>query len=94
MSGVGLYRTHARRTDQVKVWHSRRCRTLYVQGVIFSVVDIGHEAQTLTCINGVVVTWVVAIDPPGVRFPLNAVEEIASMLFVTLCILYSEHWGT
>ena len=23
-------------------------------------------------INGVVVTWVVAIDPPGVRFPLNA----------------------
>ena len=24
-------------------------------------------------INGVVVTWVVAIDPPGVRFPLNAV---------------------
>ena len=30
----------------------------------------------LTGINGVVVTWVVAIelklDPPGVRFPLNA----------------------
>ncbi len=26
-------------------------------------------------INGVVVTWVVAIDPPGVRFPLNAVRE-------------------
>ena len=24
-------------------------------------------------INGVVVTWVVAIDPPGVRFPLNAI---------------------
>ena len=23
-------------------------------------------------INGVVVIWVVAIDPPGVRFPLNA----------------------
>ncbi len=23
-------------------------------------------------INGVVVTWVVAIDPPGVRVPLNA----------------------
>ena len=26
-------------------------------------------------INGVVVTWVVAIDPPGVRFPLNAMHE-------------------
>ena len=30
----------------------------------------------LTGINGVVVTWVVAtelkLDPPGVRFPLNA----------------------
>ena len=29
--------------------------------------------STMQCrINGVVVTWVVAIDPPGVRFPLNA----------------------
>ena len=27
---------------------------------------------SITSINGVVVTWVVAIDPPGVRFPLNA----------------------
>ena len=27
-------------------------------------------------INGVVVTWVVAIDPPGVRFPLNAEKQI------------------
>ena len=28
--------------------------------------------MALLSINGVVVTWVVAIDPPGVRFPLNA----------------------
>jgi hypothetical protein len=33
--------------------------------------------QNINGINGVVVTWVVAIvavklDPPGVRFPLNA----------------------
>ena len=28
-------------------------------------------------INGVVVTWVVAIDPPGVRFPLNALCSFA-----------------
>ena len=28
--------------------------------------------RILQRINGVVVTWVVAIDPPGVRFPLNA----------------------
>ena len=27
-------------------------------------------------INGVVVTWVVAIDPPGVRFPLNALSVV------------------
>ena len=29
-------------------------------------------------INGVVVTWVVAIDPPGVRFPLNAIAFLSS----------------
>jgi hypothetical protein len=31
-----------------------------------------YERGVFTSINGVVVTWVVAIDPPGVRFPLNA----------------------
>ncbi|KAK0440349.1 hypothetical protein EV421DRAFT_2020457 [Armillaria borealis] len=31
-------------------------------------------------INGVVVTWVVAIDPPGVRFPLNAIRGIPDIL--------------
>ena len=30
-------------------------------------------------INGVVVTWVVAIDPPGVRFPLNALFFLYSV---------------
>ena len=34
------------------------------------------EGSSLTSINGVVVTWVVAIDPPGVRFPLNASDNI------------------
>jgi hypothetical protein len=41
---------------------------------------VHSESLSLTGINGVVVTWVVAIrvgdlpklDPPGVRFPLNA----------------------
>ena len=33
---------------------------------------IGNKRLVFICINGVVVTWVVAIDPPGVRFPLNA----------------------
>ncbi|KAG0705820.1 hypothetical protein DFH29DRAFT_872782 [Suillus ampliporus] len=31
--------------------------------------------ESLSGINGVVVTWVVAIDPPGVRFPLNALRR-------------------
>ena len=33
-------------------------------------------------INGVVVTWVVAIDPPGVRFPLNASMRRKSFSFL------------
>ena len=35
-------------------------------------------------INGVVVTWVVAIDPPGVRFPLNAFccQEVSVLVSV------------
>ena len=33
---------------------------------------ISRTLYRLHRINGVVVTWVVAIDPPGVRFPLNA----------------------
>ena len=42
--------------------------------------------DSLMCINGVVVTWVVAIrveklDPPGVRFPLNA-SPSATLLFL------------
>ena len=39
-----------------------------------SVLLIGCRTVPSTSINGVVVTWVVAIDPPGVRFPLNAWE--------------------
>ena len=43
--------------------------------------------DSLMCINGVVVTWVVAIrveklDPPGVRFPLNASPPSAALLFL------------
>ena len=36
-------------------------------------------------INGVVVTWVVAIDPPGVRFPLNAMGN-DEKLFCLSCV--------
>jgi hypothetical protein len=32
----------------------------------------GVESSLTASINGVVVTWVLAMDPPGVRFPLNA----------------------
>lgn len=28
------------------------------------------------------VTWVVAIDPPGVRFPLNAIDFLLESLFI------------
>ena len=34
--------------------------------------------EKVSSINGVVVTWVVAIDPPGVRFPLNAMPTFLS----------------
>jgi hypothetical protein len=46
-------------------------------------VDISDVHIGYTCINGVVVTWVVAMSKflaspalfePGVRFPLNAIE--------------------
>ena len=37
-------------------------------------------------INGVVVTWVVAIDPPGVRFPLNA-----CCIFLSRCLFSLFH---
>ena len=37
------------------------------------------ESPSITSINGVVVTWVVAIDPPGVRFPLNALFFLYSV---------------
>ena len=42
-------------------------------------------------INGVVVTWVVAIDPPGVRFPLNAIVflfESAGRRYLKLSFWY------
>ena len=43
------------------------------------------------CINGVVVTWVVAIveirlDPPGVRFPLNATSSCFFLRSKTVCV--------
>ena len=41
-------------------------------------------------INGVVVTWVVAIDPPGVRFPLNAVWFFIFVYFYYSLILSKE----
>ena len=37
------------------------------------------KASLMISINGVVVTWVVAIDPPGVRFPLNALFFLYSV---------------
>ena len=49
-----------------------------IRGVLY---NITIDSTSSTSINGVVVTWVVAIimpykvlkvDPPGVRFPLNA----------------------
>ena len=49
-----------------------------IRGVLY---NISIDSTASTSINGVVVTWVVAIimpyevlkvDPPGVRFPLNA----------------------
>ena len=44
----------------------------------------------VTGINGVVVTWVVAIDPPGVRFPLNAVWFFIFVYFYYSLILSKE----
>ena len=40
------------------------------------------DVLVLSSINGVVVTWVVAIDPPGVRFPLNAYVFIFFLVLV------------
>ena len=57
----------------------------------------GNGRTLLRCgINGVVVTWVVAIDPPGVRFPLNALMErllffLPSLLTDLVQILGSPH---
>lgn len=42
------------------------------QTCIINVVILVEDSEKFISINGVVVTWVVAIDPPGVRFPLNA----------------------
>ena len=38
-------------------------------------------------INGVVVTWVVAIDPPGVRFPLNAFNFLCAPALVLVTVI-------
>ena len=52
------------------------CRNMKLQ--LFFFLEFWFEACCFNLpsytisINGVVVTWVVAIDPPGVRFPLNA----------------------
>ena len=43
-----------------------------------AVLPCGPEGAIHVRINGVVVTWVVAIDPPGVRFPLNAFDFLVS----------------
>ena len=51
----------------------KHCRTKPSTLIFFK----SHKAPSYHSINGVVVTWVVAtsrdcLDPPGVRFPLNA----------------------
>lgn len=50
---------------------------------------VPDDASDSTGINGVVVTWVVAIDPPGVRFPLNAAGIVGvpnfKILFLHKC---------
>ena len=43
--------------------------------------------NVLQGINGVVVTWVVAIDPPGVRFPLNADAFVSFHSFLTILLV-------
>ena len=48
------------------------------------------KASLMISINGVVVTWVVAIDPPGVRFPLNAMfQNFLTCLFcLSACVFH------
>ena len=44
-------------------------------------------------INGVVVTWVVAIDPPGVRFPLNALVQGPLRFLILICVYHRSDTG-
>ena len=48
------------------VFANSACKGLFILLLLL------HLVIPSSSINGVVVTWVVAIDPPGVRFPLNA----------------------
>jgi hypothetical protein len=61
------------RTTDTEICRQEQLAKQMIASVAFSssVLKL-HIGEKLPSINGVVVTWVVAIDPPGVRFPLNA----------------------
>ena len=56
----------------------KSCLDIAANGIKIGCID--NKCRVFNCINGVVVTWVVAIDPPGVRFPLNAYRAVGDLL--------------